>query len=352
MAQGLDRPEEAEIVAVLAQARREVSYIVTDFSLELITSKFREDPKEEGDIYIPEYQRKLAWNREQQSYFIESLLLRVPVPPVFLYDVEGRLEIVDGSQRIRCASSFVGDEFALSGLEKLEILNGLSFKQLPTQVQRRLLNTPIRSFILDQGTEESTRIELFRRLNTSGKKLQDAEIRKGAFRGPFLDLVISCASSSLFQKLTPRIGGGVDPESERQELVTRFFIFLNKYGDFKHDVRSFLDKQTQNFNKTLDQKQISRMRNEFDKVTHYIFRGMPHAFYKTPKSRRLPRIRFEAISVGTALALRSRPDLEVQRHAAWLESNEFLSLVRAEATNSGPKLRNRVLFVRDALLRR
>ncbi|TJV47613.1 MAG: DUF262 domain-containing protein, partial [Mesorhizobium sp.] len=90
-----------EVAAIVDDVRREARYVVTDFSVELVVSKFRDEAETEGDIYVPEYQRSLAWNEEQSSYFIESLILRVPVPPVFLYDVEGRLEIVDGSQRIR-----------------------------------------------------------------------------------------------------------------------------------------------------------------------------------------------------------------------------------------------------------
>ena len=175
-----------------------IRYVITDFSAELVISKFKEHAEAEGDIYVPDYQRGLAWSDDKKSFFIESLLLRVPIPPVFFYEVEGRLEIVDGSQRIRTLVSFANDGFVLRGMEKLDALNGFEFSTLPLSVQRRLKNTPIRSYVLDQGTDESTRVDVFRRLNTSGKKLQDAEIRKGAFRGPFLDLVIECAASKLF----------------------------------------------------------------------------------------------------------------------------------------------------------
>ncbi len=123
---------------------------------------------------------------------MESLILRVPVPPVFFYDVNGRLEIVDGSQRIRSLVSFSKGMLRLRGLEKLDILNGFAFNELPDGIQRRLNNTPVRSFVLEEGTDESTRVDLFRRLNTSGKRLADAEIRKGVYKGPFLDLVRAC----------------------------------------------------------------------------------------------------------------------------------------------------------------
>jgi hypothetical protein len=338
-----------EVEQVVEDARREVRYVTTDFSVELVVSKFKDQAEAEGDIYVPDYQRALAWTPDKQSYFIESLVLRVPIPPIFFYEVEGRLEIVDGSQRIRTIVSFVRDGFALQGLEKLDILNGFEFSKLPLAVQRRLNNTPIRSYVLDQGTDESTRVDLFRRLNTSGKMLQDAEIRKGAFRGPFLDLVISSAQSQLFHRVTPHIGGRAEPNSERQELVTRFYVYGSRYLEFRHDVRKFLDSSMATFNRTVTQSQLDIMRSEFDRAMQFILNNYPKAFYRSERGKLVPRVRFEAIAVGTLLALRENSQLRIG-DMSWLHSREFEQLVRTDASNSGPKLRSRIEFVRDRLL--
>jgi hypothetical protein len=340
----------SEVLKVVEDARRDVRYIVTDFSVELIVSKFRDEAEAEGDIYIPDYQRKLAWTRDQQSYFIESLILRVPVPPVFFYDVKGLLEVVDGSQRIRTLVAYLRGRFCITGVEKLDVLNGLYFADLPTAIQKRFLNTPVRSFVLEEGTDESTRIDLFRRLNTSGKKLADAEIRKGAFKGPFLDLVIECASEEVFKKITPHIGGRIDPVAERQELVTRFFIYSEKYQEFTHDVRRFLDANTSLFNKSLSSLQVKNLKRYFLRTMDFISENYPLAFYRTDSSKRLPRVRFEAVAVGTGLAIRTQQNL-ISRPSRWLRSEEFERLVRAEATNSAPKLKARIEFVRDRLIR-
>lgn len=338
-----------EVSSVVEDARREIRYVITDFSFELVVRKFKAEKPAEGDMYIPPYQRNLAWNEEKQSYFIESLILRVPVPPIFFYEREGRLEIVDGSQRIRSIVAFARDEFALEGLEKIDILNGFRFSDLPLDVQRRLNNTPVRSFVLDESTDTGTRMDLFRRLNTSGKKLEDAEIRKGVFRGRFLDLVIGCAASKEFLDVTPHMGGGVDSESERQELVTRFFVYGAKYTDFKHDVRKFLDAAMADFNDSLSDDQIKAMRSEFNKTMRFVKENYPKGFYRTDSGRRVPRVRFEGVAVGTALALRQKPKLTVN-DTTWLRSKEFGDLVRTDASNSGPKLRRRIEFVRDKLL--
>ena len=342
-------PEEEDVAKLVEAARREVRYQVTDFPVELIVSKFREEAEAEGDIYIPEYQRSLAWNADQQSYFIESLILRVPVPPIFFYDVEGKLEVVDGSQRIRSLVAFAKGGFALSDLEKLNVLNGFSFEQLPPAVQRRLNNTPVRSFVLDQTTDHSTRVDLFRRLNTSGKRLRDAEIRKGAFKGPFLDLIIKSASSEVFHAVTPHMTGGMDPSSERQELVTRFFVYGARYLDFRHDVRKFLDDAVEEFNLSCTAEQLAGMEAEFQSTMSFIGEHYPRAFYRTETGKRVARVRFEGVAVGTALALRQEPNLNVQ-NTEWLRSAEFEKLVRTDASNSAPKLRGRIEFVRDRLL--
>jgi hypothetical protein len=127
--------------------------------------------------------------------------------------------------------------------------------------------------------------------------LQDAEIRKGAFRGPFLDLVIACSSSDLFLRVTPHIGGRADPHSERQELVTRFFIYAQRYLEFKHDVRKFLDAGMQNFNRSLDAALLQEMRNEFDLTMQFILENYPKEFYRAERGKLVPRVRFEAVAL-------------------------------------------------------
>ncbi|MBR1284054.1 DUF262 domain-containing protein [Bradyrhizobium sp. AUGA SZCCT0177] len=343
-------PSEDEIVAVIEAARRDVRYLVTDYPVELLVSKFKEEPKQEGDIYIPEYQRKLRWTDQAQSYFIESVILRIPVPPIFFYDVKGRLEIVDGSQRVRTLARFVNDEFTLGELEKLDILSGLKYSELPSTIQKRLFNTPIRSFVLDEGTDESTRIELFRRLNTTGKTLHDAEIRKGAFRGDFLDLILECAATPLFKSLSPRISKSADPESERQELVTRFFVYSDHYLEFKHDVRRFLDLEVIRQNKTISAGEVQQKRVEFNNTMTFIEANYPTAFYRGGKGGTLPRVRFEAVAVGTCLALREKPDLAFDGNADWMFGDELNALVRTHASNSGPRLRDRIEYVKKQLL--
>lgn len=344
---------ESAIQDAVETARNEVRYLVTDFPVDTLIRKYKETEEnvDEGDIYIPNYQRSLQWNSDQKSYFIESLLLRIPIPPIFFYEVGGRLEVVDGSQRIRTLVEFRNDKFKLNNLEKLDSLNGLKFGKLPTVTKKRFLNSPIRSFVLEEGTDESSRVELFRRINTSSKQLTEAEIRKGAYQGPFLNLVIDCANRDVFKSLAPGTGsrGNRNPESERQELVARFFVYSRSYKDFVHDVRRFIDSHFKVLNQTLTQVDIDSMSAEFDRVMDFIAHNAGNAFFRTDKTKQVPRVRFEAIAVGVCLALRQAPDLQTANFD-WLDDPEFYQLIRTDASNSGTRLRARVEFVRDKIL--
>lgn len=344
-----DLVSQEEAQRLLDEARKSFNYQVTDFSAELLSSKFKVEAEKEGDIFVPEYQRKLVWTDDRQSYFIESLLLRVPVPPLFLYDVKGRLEIIDGSQRLRTIRRFISDELTLRDLEKLDFLNGYKFADLPPAAQLRFKNTPIRTFVLTEDTDGVTRFDIFRRLNTSGKRLTDAEIRIGAFPGKFMDLVRDCADQPTFGILCP-ISRNADPTSERQELVLRFFAYSERYRDFVHDVRAFLDQYLIEANhKPIPELEVKS--HEFTEMVNFVADRFPYGFRRTPKTRLTPRVRFEAIAVGSLLALKSGMPLR-NGNLDWLESDEFKDLVRTDASNSGPKLRRRIEYVRDKLLGR
>lgn len=342
---------DSEIEGAVETARNEVRYLVTDFPVDTLIRKYKEDNADEGDIYVPEYQRTLQWHVDQKSYFIESILLRIPIPPIFFYEVRGRLEVVDGSQRIRTLVEFHGDKFRLANLEKLDSLNGLKYSKLPSATKKRFLNSPIRSFVLEEGTDVSSRVELFRRINTSSKQLTEAEIRKGAYQGPFLNLVVDCANRDFFEVLAPGTGsrGNRNPESERQELVARFFVYSHHYKEFTHDVRRFIDNYFKKFNQDLSADQIALMSTEFDRVMTFIQQNAPTAFFRAEKTRQVPRVRFEAISVGVCLALRERPTLQ-SADFSWMADEEFLQSIRTDASNSGPRLRSRIEYVRDKIM--
>ena len=126
----LDRDRaEAEIVE---QSKR-IEFYLTEYSIEILATKVRR-----GDFVVPAYQREFTWEDQRKSRFIESIIMGLPIPFLFFWEMEnGRLEIVDGSQRLRTVEEFVLGDFALGDLESLPTISGFRFGDLPESRQRK-----------------------------------------------------------------------------------------------------------------------------------------------------------------------------------------------------------------------
>ncbi len=144
-----------------------VDFDIFEFTIELVVSKYLIGIEEDNnEIYIPAYQRKFVWSKERQSKFIESVLLGLPSPPMFTADAgKGRLEIVDGSQRLRTLVDFIKGKLRLKNLEILTELNGFNFNDLTKSRQRKFNNTTIRIVRLTDKSDAEVRFILHKRLN-------------------------------------------------------------------------------------------------------------------------------------------------------------------------------------------
>jgi hypothetical protein len=152
----------------------------------------------------PEYQRRHRWDKKKQSRLIESLLMNVPVPPVFLYEGElNRYEVMDGQQRLVSLLEFYNNKLALTGLDAWAGLNGRKYRDLPSKLQRGLDRRRISAVVLlaesaapEQFGTTDIRREVFSRLNTGGTTLNVQELRNCIFAGPFNDLIIALAANT------------------------------------------------------------------------------------------------------------------------------------------------------------
>lgn len=337
----------------ISEQHKIIDYDTREYPVEVLVSKYLHGlDEDENDFFIPDYQRDHTWSDEHQSRFIESVLMGLPIPLLFLADVEGqegRAEIVDGSQRIRTLARFVSNELRLSGLKKLTKLNGFMFKDLPLARQRRFGRHTVRMIELREGTDEESRRDIFSRINTGNLKLNDMEQRWGVSDGPFLQFVRTCSQQELFIKLAPLSDKAVKLR-EPQEFVLRFFAYLRDYTKFERSVVHFLDSFLEDMKVSFDDKMQASYQAEWNRMLEFIETYFPYGFSKRKGHIRTPRIRFEAISVGTALALRANSDIQ-PISVDWLESEEFKLMMRSDASNSRPKVIKRIEFVRDKLLR-
>jgi len=350
--------EQREVAeAEIREKQKTVDYKTTEYPVEVLVRKYRDGLDEDtSELYIPDYQRDIIWEENRQSKFIESIFLGLPIPYIFVADLRpkqeededdlGRLEIVDGTQRIRTLDRFLNNELKLSELEKLKNLNNFKFSDLPLARQRRFNRASIRMIVLTEKADEETRRDMFERINTGSVQLNDMEKRRGISPGPFVDLLEELAKTPKFIKLCP-ISEPLVRKREPEEFVLRFFAYLNNYQNFERQVNVFLNEYLEQHNN--DKIPRDAMRDEFHSMLDFVDKYFPNGFSKSKGNVKTPRIRFEAISVGVALALREKSDLE-PKSMKWLDSPEFKEYTTSDASNSRPKVIKRIEYVRDKLL--
>ncbi len=342
--------EAVEISEQIRDKKKDVRFSTREYVVEYLISKFNED-----DFYIPlDYQRNFVWTDVDCSYFIESVLIGLPIPYMFFADAEdGRTEIVDGAQRMNAIASFVRGDLVLRDLEILSTVNGKRYSDLPKDVQRRFNNANFRVVYLEEGTSTPVRQEIFRRINSSGKLLKSQEIRRGSMDGPFTQLVSELSKNDLFMKLAP-LSETARKHYDDMELVTRFFAYANGYPEFegyKDRVASYLDEYTNSMNSKLANSPDMReeLATQFNTMLHYVENCLgDRGFRKIPTSNSTPHARFEAIAVGVAVALSEDKNLPV-RDMSWIDEKDFQALVRSDSANVKAKLKDRIGFVANKL---
>lgn len=320
-----------------------VDYEIREYTLELLIEKYRE-----GEIFIPKYQRGYVWDEKRASKFIESLILGLPIPYMFLADNNGLSEIVDGSQRIRTLDYFLKNDLPLQKLEKLTFLEGFRFEDMPLSRQRRFKKKTIRLIELTEKADLETRQDVFQRINTSPVLLSAMEIRRGSFDGEFSKFIDHCSKNQKFKILCP-ISNERKDRAERQELVLRFFAYTERYTSFVQRVDDFLndymkDKKQNGFN-------ADSLAETFEDMLDFVDKYFPYGFRKGINHNTTPRVRFEAIAVGVGVALKENPNLVPAIPVnQWISSPEFEEITTTDAANNRTKFIGRIEFVKNKLL--
>jgi uncharacterized protein DUF262 len=245
---------------------------------------------ESGDVLNirPEYQRRLRWSNPQKSRLIESLLLNVPVPPIFLYESEeARYEVMDGQQRLNAIKEFLAGSFSLSGLTVLSPLNGIRYGKAPPKIKRALDRASLSAIVLllESDTEADAikkktdiRRFIFDRLNSGGKQLNAQELRNAIYPGSFNRAIVDLARERMFTSVF-----GIPPYTEadpneyyenpkRQantlyatmgdcQLILRYFA-LRDDKNIRGSMKSMLDRAMEDAMK-FDENRVLMLKEEF-----------------------------------------------------------------------------------------
>jgi Protein of unknown function DUF262 len=228
--------------------------LVRTKSLDISFNELLDMYRDEELIIDPAYQRLFRWSEGAQSRFIESLVLEMPVPPIFLIERQDNVyELIDGLQRISSYLHFRGALTEIEGqpvkplrLQDCDIvmeLNGLLYDELPKPLEIKLKRNFIRAEVLRKESDPRLRYYMFKRLNTGGALLSEQEIRNCTIRlldNEFNEFVARLSTNAAFRTCISLIGDERLSQRYDQELVLRFFALKNDRESYQHEVGEFL----------------------------------------------------------------------------------------------------------------
>lgn len=320
-----------------------------DYPVESLVKRMRS-----GDIFIPHFQRGYVWSFLDASRFVETLLLGLPVPGIFLskeYESQ-KLLVIDGQQRLRTLQYFydgvfepTNQVFALRGVQPQ--FKGLTYKSLPEEDRRRLDDSIIHLTIVKQdepSDDDSSIYLIFERLNTTGRILSPQEIRACLYHGDFNELL-----SQLNQDKAWRgIFGKVNSRMRDQELILRF-LALHFYGDkYEKPMKGFLNEYMRR-NRHLELQSADQLTQTFVATIQVIYDSVGSKAFK-PK-RTLNAAVFDAVMIGVARRL-ERDGVEdytslSERYLALLGNEDFIEPTQ-ESTSDEEYVRRRIALASDA----
>ncbi len=360
----------------IRKCEEEIRFRVVRFRIEDLHRKFESD-----QFYIPDYQRDDIWNMAMRSKFIESVLLGLPIPDIFAcrqddeedyYEVS-KFEVIDGSQRLRTLNAFMKDEFFLRGLKKIQELNGFKYSDLTEHRKDRFKDVPIEVIILDSNTSDEVKNEMFDRINTSNP-LKDMELRRGSHAGLFNNLLREVGD---LLKKNPKhcpIHYYFKKRQEEEELLLRFFAFSETFAcglsftdtkdrkvskkdmglsDFLTEFYKWQNTRLKELKEDSEEeysKEIERLKTNFTHVLNFVKQNFPNGFRKK-RSKSVSRSMFEAISVGTHLALQEKKDLLSKKiNIDWAEQSLQGINDQRYYTSTVKNIKKRIQLVKTKIL--
>ncbi len=282
-------------------------------------------------IRAPEYQRKFRWSHEDESYLIESLFLGLPVPSIYVAaNPDGTWEVVDGLQRLSTLIHFMSlnpamltqlekdGPLQLSELRKLPSFNNYRYSDLPTPIRLQFGKRSLRVTALSDKSDPEIRFEVFERLNKGGVSLSAQEVRACIYRGPFSELLRELGQQANFKKLV-KLQPIHQNDGTREELVLKFFAYLNLPEKYDGNVKSFLNNYMKDGGQQLD---IDQLRKLFNNVVDGILKITAGPLLRKGYGN-TPLNQLEAVMVGAGRILKAGKKLKTPP-TGWLNDTELV----------------------------
>ena len=301
--------------------------------------------KDKEIIISPEYQRAFRWDEQRQSDFIESILLGIPFPSIFVAtNADGKWELIDGLQRVSTVLAFFnelkdenGKSYPKNGLKLVEGslikgLKGVTIDTLPLEYKLQIKRTPCRVEIILKESEFKMRYELFKRLNTGGEGLSRQEIRNCIFRGldsRYSNFVAELSNNKIFREIV-----NISTQNEEmmyyEELVLRYLTLKNQGTRYvQANIQDYMDNYLENQCKKFDESTVNVDRQLFENIMN-ILKGLKEKNIFKLGRRYFTTSMYDAImlSLSEDIANLSQIDIsELGQKIAELKERDWKSVV-------------------------
>lgn len=310
-----------------------VSSYGADYSADVLVSRLRKEK-----IFVPPFQRKYVWNLQKASRFIESLLLGLPVPGIFLSQEAktNRMLIVDGQQRLMSLLKFydgIFDDkaFKLKGIGSE--YNGKSYKDLKESDRNRLDDSILHATVIkqDQPSDDDSSIYMvFERLNTGGMPLQPQEIRACIYYGDFNELLSCLIQTPSWRRLFSK----VNSRMKEQELILRFFALKYEWPTYKKGFKAFVNHFMAT-NRNLEKYSSETLTTLFEHTIDFAEEALGKNAFRYGK--RLNAAVFDSVMIALSLRLETGDSLSVRdfkdRYERLLQDDDYKSFVEKNTSN-------------------
>lgn len=315
-----------------------------------------------GDIYRPNFQRKFVWNTADKSRFVESLILGLPVPSIFLaldQDTK-KMNIVDGQQRLCTLQEYFSGGFSLSASDIQDNLKGRYYKLpegrksgkiLDEADSRTLENALIHAVVIkqdqvltDQDTKNNSReyneavIQIFKRLNTTGRALQAQEVRSCILHGSLNDLLGTLNQNSDWRS----VFGAEHSRLKDMEAILRFLALLENHASYKAPMPKFLNNFMED-NRSMPSPKVEELALLFNESIRVLRAALGDTCFKTGTTFQISK--FDCVMVGLATRLKSNNPINLDSIAkaeSDLLAHPYYIYGTKEFINDGDRVAGRI----------
>ena len=316
----------------------DISVYPADFTLEILYQKWKKE-----ELTLPKFQRSFVWTKNQSSRLIESFMMGLPVPPVFLYTSKDQKNlVVDGNQRLRSVfyffDGFFGEVnragrrqvFRISGInEKSKIFNK-TYEEFDETEKSKFRDSVLRAIIIKQldPNDDTSIYHIFERLNTGGTPLKDQEVRNCIYDGKLNELLNRLNDLSQWRQIL----GKAKPDSRKKdvELILRYLSLFHNQQNYRKPMKDFLSGYMAK-NRNPNESFLTKEEERFEETCKIIVDKLGIRPFN-PKGSLNPSI-FDSVFVAFAKNYRSCPSDIRQRFDTLIQNEDFKKLTRDATTD-------------------